>query len=448
MKIKHMIRKIFLCGCLALFTVSASAQIERKKWSLQECIDYAIENNISIQQQGITVESSEIDLNNAKNNRLPNLSASAGQSYGQGVSPVTGGYETKRTASTSMGISSSVTLYAGSRMTHQVAYNELNLKAAVENLEKAKESLGLQVAAYYLDVLFKKELLRVAREQMALTEKQLQRTEVLVQEGKVPESQRYDMEAQLAQNRVSLTSAQNSLDLSLLDLAQSLNLSDTERFDIREPGTENLTVVHKATSANEIFQIASGIKPQVREAEYRLESGKQSVKIAKSALLPQLSLSAGYNSGYSYPFDGGADPFFDQIRDNRRLSVSLGLSIPIFSRFQNRNSIKSARLNVQSRELELENVKRALYKEIQQAYQSAVAAEAKFTSTEAAYTASQLSYEHAEKRYDVGKSTVFELSEAQNRLVTSQSEQLQAKYEYLFQAKILDFYRGVPLGIN
>lgn len=447
-------RTIIIAAILLATAGTLSAQNDGKAWSLRECIEYAVDNNISIRQQELSVESSEIELNTARNSRLPSLSANASENFNFGRSPnmATGVYEANRSASTSIGLSSSTTLFSGLRIANQIKANELNLLAALENLSKAKESLGLSVASYYLDVLFQKELLKVAEEQASLTQKQIAQTEVMVREGKVPESQLYDIRAQLAQNQVSVTNARNSLDLALLNLAQTLNLPDTYGFDVQEPDTENLMSRNAAAgfSPDDIYDIAIGVKPQVREAEYRLESSKSNVKIAESARYPSLSLGMSYNSGYSHIFnhDKPIDPFFDQIKNNQRQSVGLSLGIPIFNRLQTRNQIRSAQLNVQSRALELDNVKQSLYKEIRQAYQSAMAAQARYLSTQTAYEAAQIAYQAAEIRYEVGKSTVYEFSEAQSRLTTSRSEQIQAKYDYVFRAKILDFYRGEPIDIR
>ena len=449
------IRKIALCICLLVGAGAVSAQTSGTvKWTLRQCIEYAIENNIEIKQQELEVENTEIDLNTAKNSRLPSLSASASQNFnfGRSQSMETGIYEANKTASTSVGLSSSTVVFNGMRINNQVKYNELNLLAAMENLNKAKENLGLQVTSYYLDVLFQKELLSVAESQAALTAKQVEQTQTLFESGKVPQSQVYDIRAQLAQNQLNITNARNSLNLSLLNLTQLLNLPETEGFDIATPETDNLIAQNQAVifSPDDIYQTAIGIKPHVREAEYRLESSEHNIKIAQSSLYPSLSLGMSFNSGYSYIFehDKPIDPFFDQMKNNRRQSIGLSLSVPIFNRLQTRNQVRSAKLTQQNRLLELDNVKLALYKEIQQAYQSALAAEAKYMSTEAAYNAAQLAYQYAEELYQVGRSTVVEFSEAQNKLVTSQSEQIQAKYDYVFRAKILDFYRGEPIDLN
>ena len=445
-------QKIILLAALFL-AGSLSAQ---KKWSLQACVDYAVEHNLDIRQQALTVESSELDLNTARNSRLPNLNASASQNFnfGRSQNQATGIYEANQSASTNIGASSSIPVYQGLRINRQIEANELNLLAATEGLKRARENLGLQVATYYLDALFKKELLKVAQEQLNLTGLQVERTAALVEGGKVPRSQQYEIEAQLARNELTLTTAKNDLAASLLNLSQLLNLADPVGFDVVEPDPDNSAVVAgmgSLISPEVIYEQALAVKPHVREAEYRLESSERSVKISESARYPNVSLGLSYSSGYGYVFnrDGTApiDPFFEQIRGNQRQSVGLSMSIPIFNRMATRNHIRAAQLNRESRALELDNVKLALYKEIQQAYQSAVAAGARHAATEKAYRASSTALDYARERYEVGMMTVYEFSEAQVQMISSRSEQLQAKYDFLFRTKVLDFYRGEAIEV-
>ncbi len=239
-----MIRNLILSTATLLLTVSATAQ---EKWSLRRCIDYALDHNIAIRQQALSVESAEIDLNSARNSRLPGLSASVTENFnfGRSQNMGTGAYETNLSSvstSTNVGMSASATLFSGMRIANQIDANELNLQAAVAGLARARENLGLTVASYYLDVLFQKEILTVAEEQAKLTESQVEKTRILVQEGKVPESQLFDIQAQLAQNQVAVTNARNSRALSLLNLAQALNLTDDADFDVREVTTGPITV--------------------------------------------------------------------------------------------------------------------------------------------------------------------------------------------------------------
>jgi len=440
--------RITLLSAALLLVGGASAQ---RQWSLAECIDYAVEHNIDIRRQALAVEGAELDLNTARNSRLPNLNASMGENFNFGRSPnmATGVYEANQTASTSLGASSSIPVFQGFRISRQIESNRLDLLAAMEGLERATEDLSLAVAGYYLDALLKKELLAVAAEQVEMTRGQVERTEALVEAGQVPLSQRYEIEATLARNELTLTTATNDLAASLLDLAQLLNLPDPAAFDVADPDTGGDAVAvgrGSLLSPEAIYDQALAIKPHIREAEYRLESSLNDVRVARSQRLPSLSLGLSYSSGYSYIFnrDGTApiDPFFDQIRNNQRQSVGLSLNIPIFNRLSTRNQIRAAELASQNRALDLDNAKLALFKEIRQAWQSAVAAESRHTATERAYRAASTALDYARERYEVGKMTVYELAEAQMQLISTRSEQLQAKYEFLFRTRVLDFYRG------
>lgn len=441
---------ILSCGLL-LAALCTQAQ---GKWTLRQCVDYAVQNNIELKQQALNVKSAEIDLSTTKNSRLPSLSGSARQSFdfGRSQSMATGVYEDNKASSTSFGLSSDMPLFTGFRIPNQTKADELNLKASIEGLKKAKENLELQVVSLYLDVLFKKEILRAYQEQSALSEQQVKQTQILVDAGKVPVSQLYDIKAQLAKDELNVTIAENNLDLSLLDLSQALNLAASDNFDIVEPNVDRAldNSISSILPPDQVYQMALGIKPHVKEAELKLESSNKSLKVAQSGYWPTLGLGLSYSNGFNHVYkDNYSNPAISrQLKNNQRQAISFSLSVPIFDRFVTRNRVRAARLNIENQSLILDNVKLALYKEIQQAFQSATAAQAKFTSTETALEAAEKSFVYAQERYDIGKSTVFELNEAQTKLLTSRSEQIQAKYDLIFRAKILDFYQGREINID
>ncbi|MDR0907581.1 MAG: TolC family protein [Rikenellaceae bacterium] len=443
-----------------VLTIAATAAVcvagAQQKWTLRQCIDYAIENNVSIRQTALEVERAEIDLNTTQNSRLPSLSGGVGQNFSFGRTSVDIGgdtpeYRNTQTSNTSLSLSVGMPVFQGFRINNQVKAGRIDLQASAEGLEKAKQNLGLNIAGYYLDVLFKKEILAVYREQLALTREQVVNTAALVNEGKVARSQLYEIEAQLAQNEVSEVTAANDLALSLLDLRQALNLGQGTEFDVTEIDLADFTPAGALalSSPDEIYDIAVGMRPAVREAELRLQSSEVSVKIARSAYLPSLNFSANANAGYMYMFgqDFAQASLADQIRNRHSESVGLNLSIPIFNRNSTRNNVRSARIGVANQTLALEGVKQALYKEIQQAYQRAVAAEARYESSTKALVASREAFRAMELRYEGGKATVYEYSDAHTKLISSQSDQTQAKYDFVFSTKILDFYRGLPLAM-
>ena len=440
-----MINKIFFAIYICILPCSVWGQ---KLWTFRECVDYAVEHSIDIKQQEIKMKNAEIALSLARNNRLPNLNAGSGQSlnFGRSQSQETGIYENRQTSSISISASSSIPLFSGFGLTNTIKQSKLNLLASMEGLKKAKNNLEVQIAFLYLDVLFKKEIIKIYESQFRQTLKQIERTVILVETGKVSETQLLDIKAQNARNEVEVINATNDLSMSLLNLSQVLNI-ENKGFDIVQPGFLDDIIV-EVLSLDFIYNEAMAIRPEVREAQYNLESGMKGVKVAQASGWPSLSLGLSYASGFSHIIKNIGDIDFEetdpmkQLKNNQRQAIGLNLSFPIFNKYQVHNQIKLAKLTVDSRKLELDNVKLELFKEIQQAYQRVVAAKAKYIATEKAVQASEKAFVYVQERYEMGKLTVYELSDAQMKLISTQSERLQAKYEYLFSTKILGFYRG------
>jgi outer membrane protein len=449
-------KKIIFLAFLAIGLVAASVASGQQRWTLRQCIDHAVENNIEIRQTALNVENAEIELNTAQNSRLPNLNAGTSQSFSFGRTSVDAGgdtpeYRNTQTSNTSFSISAGMPVFQGFRITNQIRAGRIDLEAAAQGLERAKQNLELNVAALYLDVLFKKEIVGVNRRQTELLREQVVNTARMVDEGKVAQAQLLDIESQLAQAEVSEVTAGNDLQLSLLTLAQALDLADIEGFDIAEVDLEGLIPAPFAggRSADDIYAVAVDTRPVVREAELRLQSSELGVKIARSAYLPSLSLSAQAGAGYMYMFGQNfpQDNFAEQIRNRHSEGVGLNLSIPIFNRNATRNSVRQAQIGARNQALALEGVRQTLYKEIRQAWQGAVAAGARYDATTKALDAAREAARTMQLRYDEGKATAYEYSEAQTRLTESLSNQTQARYDYLFRTKILDFYTGRPIEI-
>ncbi|QIK59374.1 TolC family protein [Dysgonomonas sp. HDW5A] len=443
---------IIAVGCL-LLTLSAQSQ---SGWTLRQCIDFAIEHNIEIMQQDLKVKGADVDLNSSKNEQLPDLTGAVGQSFNFGRSPnaSTGVFEAKTASLTSFSVSTSVPIFTGFRIQNQIKANELSLYAAMAGLNKAKENMELQITAYFLDVLFKKEILKVFKEQVSLTQTQVERTAILVETGKVAQSQLYDIKAQLAKDELNVTTSDNDLKLSLLNLSQALNLQTMEDFDIEAPKLTETVMVEDVLSGlvkpDVVYDQAVQTRPHVKEAEFNVESTKKALKVAQAGYWPTLTFGASYENSFSHVYDNDIpnSAIAHQLRDNYRIALGLNLSVPIFNRFQTRNQVRQARLNIENQQLILDNVKLALFKEIQQAYQNATAAQAKFISTEKAYEAAAESFKYAEERYQIGKTSVFEYNEAQTKLISSKSEQIQSKYDFVFRSKILDFYQGKEINME
>lgn len=431
------------------------AQDATKQWSLEECIQYAIEHNIDLKQRQQEQESRKVDLNTSKFSWLPSLNGNMGQSFQFGRSTSKSGVIVDQNAANStVGINLDMPLFDGLKIPNDIAARKLDLKASIENLNKAKEDLAINIASYFLQVLYNKELLKIAELQVALDQDQVTKTEALVNAGKVPLSQLYDIKAQLAQDEVTLTESKNNVSLALLDLAQSLELERSDRtFDVQTPPIEDAVAENMSSilPPDHIFDHAVTFKPQIKEQQYLLESQKKTLRVAQAGYYPKLNFGASYSNGYYHSTSGGefADTrsFSEQFKQNGQKIVGFSLSVPLFNRFQVRNSVRSARISIINRELMMENTKKTLYKEIQQAYYNATAAQEKYTASDKSVLASKEAFNYAQDRYNAGKSTVFEFNEAKTKYAQSLAEQAQAKYNFIFRAKILDFYNGTPLRL-
>ena len=450
-------RRIIVGSMMAFLSAiaPANAQEQTAPWSLEACINYAYANNLQLKQKMEEQEARKVELHTSKHSWLPAVNANMGQSFQFGRSTSKSGVIVdQNAANTTFNINLDMPIFDGFKIPNDIAARKLDLQAAIESLNKAKEDLAVNIASYYLQVLYNKELQRVAQLQVDLDREQVNKTEAMVNAGKVPLSQLYDIKAQLAKDEVTLTEAANNVQLALLDLAQSLELERSDRsFDIVTPQITDAVAENMSSilPPETIFDQAVTFKPQIKEQEYLLESQKRMLKVAQAGYYPKLNFGASYSNGYYHTSMGGefADTrsFGDQLKQNGQKIVGFSLSIPLFNRFQVRNSVRSARIGINNQQLMLENSKKTLYKEIQQAYYNATAAQEKYQASDKSVAASKEAFDYAQVRYAAGKSTVFEFNEAKTKYAQSLAEQAQAKYDFIFRAKILDFYRGTPLKL-
>lgn len=426
--------------CLAALNVKA----QERSMSLQQCIEYALNHNISIQQQQLNEENRKIQLETTRYSRLPDLSANIGEGFGFGRSTGRDGSTVDNTsASTSFSIMTSMPVFDGFRISNQIKSDRFSLQAATAQLEKARQDVSIQVASYYLNALYYKGVVAIQRQQLELDKQTLQKAKDLFEAGKKPESEVVAAQAQVDMTLHQLTESEGNETMARLDLMQLLNLNDDVRsFSITDIDTTQLS--KDITPAAQVFEQAAQLHPSIMAAKYNLESSKYALKVAKSANLPTLSLSARYSNSYYYQFDSDFNqPFSKQLDLNGSEYLGLSLNIPIFNRFATRNSIRQARLQIQNQELQLSDAQLQLQKQIEQAYWNAIKARANYSSAESAARSTQLSYNYESERYAAGKSTSIDLQNTRNKLEKALSDQLQARYEYLMRVKILEFYNGV-----
>ncbi len=413
-------------------------------WSLQECTDWALSHNLTVAAQGLAVENSGIEKNSADMAWLPSVNASASEnwSFGRGI----GGdntYESGNSSSTSFSLGANMNLFDGLATPRRMQLAALNLEAATADLEKARNDIRVQVAQAYVQILYNYEIAEVARHQLTIDSLQVKRLEELYGSGKASAAEVSQQKASLAQSQVTVIQADNNIRTSLLTLAQLLELPEWEHFSIVRPEVkpEEFTI----GLPDCVYIDALALRPEIRAEKLRLDGAAKQVQIAKAGYSPSLSLSAGLGSNYYSNF--GTRGFWDQLNANFSQYVGVSLNIPIFNKFSTRNQVRSARLHQQSQTLQLRRTEQALYKEIQQAWNSALAARSKWEASETAAVAAQDAFELMQARYENGKATLTEFNESRNRLVKAQSDSVQASYEYLFQTRLVEFYRGGELSL-
>ena len=436
-------RNYLLTACLMAITFGTQAQ---EAWTLKQCISHAIEHNLSIKQKEAACSLSEVELNTARWSRLPNLSGNVGQSFNFGRALQSDNtYGNRNTLNTNFSLGTSIPLFTGMQIPNNIALSKLNLKAATEDLAKAKEDISLQVASYFLQVLFNEELAKVARNQVKLSQEQLDKKVAFFKNGKASEAEVMEAKSRLAQDELSAVQAENNFQLALLDLSQLLELPSPENFHISMPEIKDFST--DLTLPEEVFAQALMNKPSIKAAQYRLEGAEKSIKIAQSGYYPQLSFGAGIGTSY-YRLSGiqNAD-FGTQWEQNMNKYLQFSLSIPLFNRFQTRNRVKSARIQHQTLSWQLEESKKALYKEIQQAYYNALASESKYKSSLSASESAEASFKLMSEKYANGKASATEYNEMRTAWMRALSDGIQAKYEFIYRSKILDFYKGIPLTL-
>lgn len=453
-------RSIFLlCTALLALGTARSQQDgqDGQPWTLEACIRYAQQQNIAVQKQALQVEQNRVRLNTAQLSRLPDVGASLGSqmAFGRGRAS-NDTYIDANTLSGSASVSASVPVFQGLRIKRQIAGGKLDLQAAVADFERAREDVAVNVMSLYLQVLYNKELVAVAENQLALSTQQVGRSRALVANGKNPESALYESLALQARDELALTQARGDLSLALLDLSQALNRPSAQGFDVVDPELDSTAVdaMSHLRSPAEITAYALDNRPHIRAEKLRLASSSEAIRLARADRWPQITLSGGYGTNLyknyvdsSSPLWSPTEGFWSQFRNNSSEYVGLSINIPIFNRMATRNNIRSADIGYRSQRLALTEAEQALSKQIEQAFYTARAAWDKYRSARKALDAARIAFAYEEQKAAAGRSTVFDFNDAKTRMEKAASELVQAKYEFILRTKILDFYGGTPLSL-
>ncbi len=445
-----MIRTIFTITYLLFVALFASLHAQ-EVWSLEKCINYALDNNIKIKQGVISTEYQQNQLKQMKSSRLPNLTGQLSQNLNFGRSlTYDNTYKDINSAETDLGLGTNVPVFQGFQITNNIAKLKLDLQASIEDLSKAKSDISVNIASTFLEILFAKDLVKVSEDQLAVTNLQIEQINEKVEAGSLARGSLLEIEAQAAGEELNLVNAKNQLQIAKLNLTQLLELPSSDSFDVQVPALPEINAAASIVSSGEVYKSALLTRPEIKGADLRYQSSQYQLKMAKGALYPTISLYANiydsYNNKYT-DINGTEIALSDQLRNNQRKSVGAQMNIPIFNRFSNKIQIDNARLQVLNYELELENSKKLLRSDIETAQTTAIAAFNRFISNQKAVSSMKEAFRYSEEKFGVGLVNAVEYNTAKTKLAKSESDLLQAKYEFIFRTKILDFYRGLPLTL-
>ncbi|MCC8072138.1 MAG: TolC family protein [Bacteroidales bacterium] len=426
-----------ICISLGAALLTTTGLWGAEPWSLDQCIDYAIQHNITVKTRQLSQVSAEYDITEAKDKFLPTVGASANESwsFGRGLTSENT-YANRNTSNFSWNLYASVPLFQGLSAVRRLDYAKANLRVVVEQLEQAKDDVTLNVISQYLQVLYCREILDVAQEQARLSSVELERRRILLDAGKIPELDLLEAESQLAQDEATVVTSANDHTLALLDLAQLLELDSIDDFDIQPLQDSQMPLL----SAEDVYQNALLHNHSILGARHSITAADKNLRLAQTGYFPTLSFSAGLGSSYYTVSGFDNSSFSHQMRDNLTKNIGFSLSIPLFDAFSTRNSMRKAKVQVMTARLDLEQAENTLYKAIQQAYYQAVAAEKKIHSTEAALTASAAAFEAMQTKYNYGKANATEFEQSKTAYIKAMAENVQAKYEHILRLRILEFY--------
>ena len=453
---KYRLQKIAL---LFILFIGFSANAQVKNWTLQECIEYAMKNNISIKQTELDIKLANIDKSSAIGNFLPTINSQLSHSWsiGANTNPVTNVRENQTTQYTQVGLGSSVMLYSGLQNVNRLRRAKLSQLASQYQLTKMQEDISLYVANAYLDILFNKENLKVQQTQLTFDQKQLSRTEELVNAGSVPRGDLLDMKATIATDNQRIVTAENALLISRLSLAQLLQLEDFQNFDVADVSIEPTQSPVMSETPQTIVEKAKETRVEIKIAQANLDLAQRDIKIAQGNLHPTLSFGYNFGTNASYTdriigVDGGGNPIvasplpvFEQFSNNKGHNFGLQLNVPILNGFSARNNVQRSKVTFERSKNSFDQAKLDLELNVYKAITDAKGALKTYEAALAAVEAREGAFNYAKEKYAVGLMNAFDFSQSQTVYVTAQSDVIRAKYDYIFKSKVVELYFGIPI---
>jgi outer membrane protein len=472
---------LLFAGIFSFFLLSAQ---EAGPWSLERCIDHALDQNLMIKQAELNVESETLNLGQSRRNRLPDLGGAATAAFNRGfsINPVDNQVVRSNSYFTNYSVSGGVSVYAGRSLTNTIEKREIDLLTSRTDLQQAEYDMVLSVATGFLSVLFNEEILKNARTQIESTREQRERTSKLVKAGSLPKASLYDLDAQIATEELAIVNSENQLQLAKLNLRQMLLIEDGEPFEIERPDFEDFIPLLPLLGPTEIYEAAESSFPSIRSADLRIQSLEKDVEIAKAQKLPSLSAWYQFNTRTSslskrvvdeqitqVPImvgipDIGPDPitllfpstsfttetypYFSQFWDNRGFAVGLSLNVPLYNKGQVTTNTQLADIGVRNARIGSQLQRQQLKQSIEQAYLDVRSAYGSFLSVEKQIEALEVAFENSEKQLNLGTINATDFTLAKNNLNRARVDLLRAKYDFIFKSKILDFYLGKPIKLE
>ncbi|PKP50935.1 MAG: TolC family protein [Bacteroidetes bacterium HGW-Bacteroidetes-12] len=439
----------FILLLLIVGELSAQNNENAKTWTLQECVDYALKNNISIKQSELEKQNQYQNVINAKGNFLPNLNGSAAQNYNFGSSiDVTGSRVSADFRSNNFGLNSSIVLFDGFANIYTLNQAKLNYEVQNANVQKMMNDITLNIVNNYLQVLFAKEQIKIAQFQVDISLSEVERIENLVDVGVRPKGDLLNIKSTLANDEQSLIQAQNTFELATLRLAQLLQLKEGT-IAIEDVEIKNTNTLILANSSTQIYEKAVVSFPEIKAAELTIQSADKQISISRARYLPSLSFNYGLNSTYQHR-QGAVDffSFSQQLDNNLGHFLGISLNVPIFNRFQFRTNVNRAEINFEQAQYNLESEQLRLRESVQNSYTDATLAAKTYEAAQTSVKAQTEAFNYEQERFKEGTTTPFDFNQIKSRLFQAQSQEIRAKYDFVFKTKVLEFYYGIPIVID
>jgi len=435
---------------LLLFTCFWTIAQEKRVMSLEECVELAVENNLNIQRSKLNLETAETDLMQARMSRFPDLNLSSNYSvaWGRSIDPVSNQFINQRINSFRPNANTGVTLFNWFNITNNIKSNEEEVKASEYDVDRSHNDVQLDVISFYLNVLFNKELLENAKFQLESSKEQLERTKKLVASGALPRSNELELASQVATNEVNLVNAQNDLRVALLNLKQVMLVPASENIDIEIPDAD-IAEPDLSVQVEDVYGDAQNTMPEIKAADFRVQSAEYNYLAAKGARYPSISLNAGAGSNFSSaakPFDptldGSEFTFIEQIRENFNQFIALSLNIPIFNGLSAQANVQRSKIGMQQAQINAQEQRNILRQTIETVYNDAVAASKSYEAAQSQVDALEETFRTVKNQLSAGAANATDFQVAQNNLFQAKSDLARAKFDYIFRKKLLDFYQG------